>query len=62
MAELRLGQLGFLDVLKAKLYGVVAVFSVVFFWVTTQGPASITVTGMTLPLSSKIWVMPTFCR
>jgi len=26
MAELRLGQLGFLDVLKAKLYGVVAVF------------------------------------
>ena len=26
MAELRLGQLGFLDVLKTKLYGVVAVF------------------------------------
>ena len=28
--------------------------------VVTQGPASMTVTGMTLPISSKICVMPTF--
>src|SRR3954451_5785671 len=32
----------------------------VFFWVTTQGPASITVTGTARPRSSKICVIPTF--
>src|SRR5512139_2114202 len=27
---------------------------------TTQGPASMTVTGVTVPSSAKTWVMPTF--
>ncbi len=32
--------------------------SLVRTWVTTQGPASITVTGTSLPPSSQTWVIP----
>ena len=48
------------DLAEADLGGGVAVAVEVFSCVTTQGPAAMTVTGVTLPLSSKIWVMPSF--
>ena len=35
-------------------------FSAVFRWTTVQGPASMTVTGIDLPLASKTWVIPSF--
>src|SRR5512134_3568262 len=34
--------------------------SAVFRWTTTHGPASMTVTGVTVPSSEKTWVIPIF--
>ena len=48
-----------LDGAEGELDGRVAVRLGVFTWTTGQGPASTTVTDVTLPDSwSKIWVMP----
>ena len=60
VAGLGLGQLGLLRILKAQLHGNVTVLFQGFLLGHDTGAGSMTVTGMTLPLSSKIWVMPTF--
>lgn len=60
VALLRLGELLGGDFAVAELDGVVAFLVRRLLLDDDAGPASITVTGTTLPASSKICVMPTF--
>ena len=61
MAELALRELALGDCIERELHGVEAVLGRDFTGTTGHGPAAITVTGVTPPVSgSKTCVMPSF--